>query len=100
MTGMGLYTAMDFETIAGHSENADENDNGHRGKQARQFPDQGFSPKLRFDMRRYGGAHRLGGAEHHRMFGQERRALPQLRTHPAGHHGRTRHAAWNDGAST
>src|SRR5882757_2592649 len=82
------------------SENANENDNGDRGKQARQFPRQGFSPNFWFRMRRLGGAYRLGGAEHHRMSGHERRALPQLRTHAAGHHGRTRHSAWNDGAST
>src|SRR5882724_13320597 len=92
--------AMDFETIHDHSESANENDNGDRGKQAWQFPRQGFSPNFWFGMRRLGGAYRLGGAEHHRMFGQKRRALPQLRTHAAGHHGRTRHSAWNDGAST
>jgi hypothetical protein len=43
---------MDFETIQDHSENANENDNGHRGKQAWQFPDQGFSPNFWFYMRR------------------------------------------------
>jgi len=39
---------MRFETIHDHSENANENDNGDRGKQARQFCHQGFSPNFWF----------------------------------------------------
>jgi len=37
---------MRFETIHDHSENANENDNGDRAKQARQFSRQGFSPNF------------------------------------------------------
>jgi len=34
------------QAASGYMENANENDNGDRGKQARQFPRQGFSPNF------------------------------------------------------